>query len=91
MNPVLAGEICGGQSAAVKRRQKFRAPGGIGARRATTWKNTVSFHGRVFTTPRRRSIGGRPFTAYKRAQKAQNWLTITEVPLAEGFIINFND
>ncbi|MGD1083902.1 MAG: hypothetical protein ABSA47_04020, partial [Verrucomicrobiota bacterium] len=40
------------------------APGGIGARRATTWKNTVSFHGRVFTTPRRRSIGGRPFTAY---------------------------
>jgi hypothetical protein len=34
MNPLLAGEIGGGQPAAFKRRQKLGAPGGIGAGRA---------------------------------------------------------
>ncbi|MGD1084642.1 MAG: hypothetical protein ABSA47_07820 [Verrucomicrobiota bacterium] len=52
MNPVLAGEICGGQSAAVKRREKLSALGGIAAGGATTWRNSVLLHGRVFTTAR---------------------------------------
>jgi hypothetical protein len=52
MNPLLAGEIGGGQPAAFKRRQKLGASGGIGAGRAATWKNTVSFHGRGFITAR---------------------------------------
>ena len=64
MNTVLAGKICGGQSAALKRREKLSALGGIGARRAATWKNTGSFHGRVFITARWKLIGGQPFTAY---------------------------
>ena len=64
MNPLLAGEIGGGQPAAFKRRQKLGASGGIGAGRAATWKNTVSFHGRGFITARWKLIGGLPFTAY---------------------------
>jgi len=67
MNPLLAGEIGGGQPAAVKRRQKFSAPGDIGAGRAATWKNTVSFHGRGFITARWKLIGGLSFTAYNQA------------------------
>jgi len=64
MNPVLAGEICGGQPATVKRREKLSALGGIGAGRATTRTNSVLLHGRVFITARWKLIGGPRFTAY---------------------------
>ena len=65
MNPLLAGEICGGQPAAVKRREKLSALGGIGAgRAAATGRNAALLHGRVFTTARWKLIGGPRFTAY---------------------------
>jgi len=64
MNPVLTGELGGGQSAAVKRREKLSALGGIGARGAMTRRNSVLLHGRVFITARSRLIGGLRFTAY---------------------------
>jgi len=65
MNTMPAGKICGGQSAAVKRREKFSPLGGIGAGRAAPMRrNAVLLHGRVFTTTRRRLTGGLRFTAY---------------------------
>ena len=67
MNTVLAGKIRGGQSAVVKRREKLSALGGIGAGRAATRRNSVLLHGRVFTTTRRRLIGGLLFTAYTQS------------------------
>jgi len=72
MNPVLAGEIGGRQSAAVKRREKLTAPGGIGADRAAARRrNAALLHGRVFTTACRRLIGGLPFTAYTLLELAE--------------------
>ena len=71
MNPVLTGELGGGHSAAVKRRQKFSALGGISARGAATWKNTASFHDRVFITARWKLIGGTRFTAYGGGHEAE--------------------
>jgi hypothetical protein len=50
MNPLLAGEIGGGQSTAIIGRQKVSAPGGIGAGCAASRINTVLLQGRVFTT-----------------------------------------
>jgi hypothetical protein len=53
MNPVLAGELGGGQSAAVKHREKLSALGGIGAGcPAAIRRNAVLLHGRALTTTR---------------------------------------
>jgi hypothetical protein len=53
MNPLLTGEIDGGQPATVKHREKLSAPGGIGAGRAAARRrNAALLHGRVFTTSR---------------------------------------
>ena len=64
MNPVLAGEVGGGQPATIKRREQLSALGGIGARCATTRRNSVLLHGHVFITARWKLIGGPRFTAY---------------------------
>jgi hypothetical protein len=63
------GKIGGGQSAAIKRCQKLSTPGGIGARCATSLRNTGLLHGRVFITARWQLIGGRRFTAYTDAPR----------------------
>ena len=59
MDLLLTGKIGGGQSAAIKRRQKFGAPGGIGPGGATARRNSVLLHARIFSTIRWSRIGGR--------------------------------
>jgi hypothetical protein len=73
MDTLLTGEIGGGQPAAIKRRQKLSAPGGIGAGRAASPRNTVLLHGRVFITARRQLIVGHSFTAYEYSWSRDNF------------------
>jgi hypothetical protein len=64
VNAMLAGEIGGGPSAAIKRRQKLAASDHISAGCPATRRNSVLLHVRVFITARRRRIGGRCLSAY---------------------------
>jgi hypothetical protein len=83
MNPLLTGEIGGGQPAAVKRREQLSARGGIGARCAMTRRNSFLLHGRVFITARWKLIGGPRFTAYRR--NPMNKLNIIVLAIAAAY------